>query len=61
MRVCGWLWGGKRGAYQAVQLVRHGGREDGLALVPHDGCGQVVVAVRLVDPDEAHADCGIRQ
>lgn len=41
---------------QAVKLMCHGGREDGLVLIPHDGGGQVVVQLRPFDVLEAHAD-----
>jgi hypothetical protein len=41
---------------QAMQLVRHGGREDSPVLIPHDGGGQVVVQLRPLDVLEAHAD-----
>lgn len=42
---------------QAVDLVGDRGGEDGHALVPVDGLGEVVVLVRVVDPLEAHALC----
>ena len=41
---------------QAVQLVRHGGSEDRLVLVPDDGCGQVVIQLWSLDVLEAHTD-----
>lgn len=42
---------------QAVDLVRDRGGEDGHALVPVDGLGEIVVLVGVVDPLEAHALC----
>jgi len=39
---------------EAVELVGHGGGEDGL-VGPVDGPGEVVVFVGFIDPDEAHA------
>lgn len=44
---------------QAVDLVGDRGGEDGHALVPVDGLGEVVVLVRVVDPLEAHALCAV--
>ncbi len=51
-------FGWELGTDQTVQLVRDGRGEDGL-IGPVDGRGQVVVTVRVVNPDEAHADCGL--
>lgn len=42
---------------EAVDLVGDRGGEDGHALVPVDGLGEVVVLVGVVDPLEAHALC----
>lgn len=44
---------------QAVDLVGDRGGEDGHALVPVDGLGEVVVLVRVVDPLEAHTLCAM--
>ena len=41
---------------EAVDLVRHRRCKDGLA-GPPDGCWEIMISVRLIDPDEAHADC----
>jgi hypothetical protein len=42
---------------EAVDLVGDRGGEDGHALVPVDGLGEVVVPVRVVYPLEAHSLC----
>lgn len=42
---------------QAVQLMRHGGGEDGL-VGPDDGGGKIGVGFGVRDGLEAHADCG---
>lgn len=49
--------GATAGTYQAVDLVRDGRGEDGHALIPVDGVGEVAVFLGVVDPLEAHALC----
>lgn len=44
---------------EAVDLVRDRCGEDGHALVPVDGLGEVVVLVGVIDPLEAHAPCRV--
>lgn len=50
---------GLRHGEEAVDLVGDRGGEDGHALVPVDGLGEVVVLVGVVNPLEAHALCAI--
>ena len=48
-------WGRLVMSYKAVDLMRHRCREDCL-LGPPDGRWEVVVPVRIVDPDKAHTN-----
>lgn len=46
---------------EAVNLVCHGGRENGHTVVPLDGLGEIMVFVGIIDPLEAHTLCATDQ